>query len=146
MTKEKDLQTHAIYLDQNGKGAPRVSITLARKGNRGGGKRVQSLTGSKRDIAYTHLSTILWNHYGKRLNTVETDLPPGEYHGISEVVATQMLLLMDAVNEETKTEKAQKLAAAIAAMHNCEASWWWACHRNRTRPRRVIQAMTLMYA
>ena len=134
MTKEPE--THAIYLDQNTKGEPRISVTQGRKGRRGGGKRIRSLTGLKRDIAYAHLSTVLWNHYGKRLQTVGSDLPPGEYHPINEVAATQMLLLMDAVRDEPNTEKAQKLAAAIAEMHNCEASWWWACHQNRHRPRK----------
>ena len=57
-----------------------------------------------------------------------------------------MLLLMDAVKGEPRTERAQRLAAAIADMHNCEASWWWACHQNRSRPRKVIQALELMYA
>ena len=56
-----------------------------------------------------------------------------------------MLLLMDAVKGEPRTERAQKLGAAIADMHNCEASWWWACHQNRSRPRKVIQALELMY-
>ena len=38
MTMDKALQTHAIYLDQNRKGEPRVSITWGRKGSRGAGK------------------------------------------------------------------------------------------------------------
>ena len=75
------------------------------------------------------------------------DLPPGEYHPISEVAATQMLLLMDAVKEEpTDGTGPEAGRAAIADMHNCEASWWWACHQNRSRPRKVIQALSLMYA
>ena len=61
-------------------------------------------------MAFPHLSTILWNHQGKRLETEAMDLPSGEYHPISEVAATQMLLLMDAVKEEPKTEHAQRLA------------------------------------
>ena len=146
MKAKKTRETHAIYLDQDRVGNPRVSVTLARQGRRGGGKRVRSLTGRDRDVAYPHLSTILWNHYGKRLQTAERDLPPGEYHPVSEAAATQMLLLMDAVKAEPRTEQAQRLGAAIADMHNCEASWWWACHQNRSRPRKVIQALALMYA
>ena len=146
MAKSKAAETHAIYLDHTITGEPRISVTWARKGARTGGKRIRSLTGIKRDIAYSHLSTILWNHYGKRLETVENDLRPGEYHSISEVVATQMLLLIDAVKQEPNTDKGQKLATAISNMHNCEASWWWACHQNRHRPRKVIQALALMYA
>ena len=139
-------ETHAIYMDHDQVGNSRISITLARRGRRGAGKRIKSITGRDRDVAFPHLSTILWNHQGKRLETEAMDLPPGEYHPISEVAATQMLLLMDAVREEPKTEHAQRLGAAIADMHNCEASWWWACHQNRSRPRKVIQALSLMYA
>ena len=146
MRKTAPPETHAIYLDQDQVGNPRISITMARQGRRGGGKRIRSLTRRDRDVAYPHLSTILWNHHEKQLDTAAQDLPPGEYHPISEVAATQMLLLMDAVREEPKTEHAQRLAAAIADMHNCEASWWWACHQNRSRPRKVIQALALMYA
>ena len=145
MSKAKAPETHALYLDQTKTGEPRISVTWARKGKKGAGTRIRALTGTKRDIAYSHLSTILWNHYGKTLQTVELDLAPGEYHPISEVVATQMMLLMDAVRSEPKTKAAQTLATAIADMHNCEASWWWACHQNRHRPRRVIQALALMY-
>ena len=145
MPKTKPAETHAIYLDQTLAGEPRLAVTWARRGAKGAGKRIRSLVGINRDIAYSHLSTILWNHYGKRSETVENDLPPGEYHAVTEVVATQMLLLMDAVKNEPSTEKAQKLASAISNMHNCEASWWWACHQNRNRPRKVIQALSLMY-
>ena len=133
-------------MDQDPAGNSRVSITLARQGRNGGGKKIRSLTGTDRDVAYPHLSTILWNHHGSWLETSALDIPPGEYHPISEVAATQMLLLMDVVKEEPKTDRAQKLCAAIADMHNCEASWWWACHQNRSRPRKVIQALALMYA
>ena len=145
MSGKEPKETHAIYLDHDHVGNRRVSITLARRGRRGGGKRIKSLTGRDRDVAYLHLSTILWNHHEKQLKTADQDLPQGEYHSISEVAATQMLLLMDAVQEEPKTERAQRLAAAIADMHNCESSWWWACHQNRSRPRKVIQALALMY-
>ena len=146
MKRIEPRKSHAIYLDHDQMGNPRVSITLARRGRRGGGKRIKSLTGRDRDVAYPHLSTILWNHHEKQLETAAQDLPPGEYHPISEVAATQMLLLVDAVREEPKTEHAQRLGAAIADMHDCEASWWWACHQNRSRPRKVIQALSLMYA
>ena len=61
-----------------------------------------SLTGRDRDVAYPNLSTILWNHHGKQLETAAQDLPPGEYHPIIEVAATQMLLLMDVVKGESR--------------------------------------------
>ena len=146
MNEKETQRTHAIYLDRDPVGNARIFITLARKGRRGAGKRIKSITGRDRDVAFPHLSTILWNHQGKRLGTEAMDLPSGEYHPISEVAATQMLLLMDAVKGRAEHGAAQRLAAAIADMHNCEASWWWACHQNRSRPRKVIQALSLMYA
>ena len=100
MNEKESQRTHAIYLDRDPVGNSRISITLARRGRRGAGKRIKSITGRDRDVAFPHLSTILWNHHGKRLETEAMDLPPGEYHPISEVAATQMLLLMDAVKEE----------------------------------------------
>ena len=89
--------SHALYLDQTPTGSPRISVTQARRGRRGGGRRIMSLTGHQRDLAYPHLSTILWNCHGRRLRTVADDLPPGEYHPVSETAAIPMLLLMDAV-------------------------------------------------
>lgn len=144
--RPKENLSHAIYLDLTPAGLPRVSITRARKGRRGGGRRLMSLTGRDRDLAYPHLSTILHNYYDKRLRTVADDLPPGEYHPVSEICATQMLLLMEAVKAAQKPIKAQRLGAAVADMHNCESSWWYACHRNRSRPRKVLAALELMYA
>ena len=138
--------SHALYLDQTPTGRPRISVTQARRGRRGGGRRLSSLAGSYRDLAYPPLSTILWNYHGRRLRTAAEDLPPGEYHPVSEAAAIQMLLLMDAVKAEPNPAKAQRLAAAIADMHSCESAWWWACHRNRSRPRQVLQALALMYA
>ena len=59
--------SHAIYLDQTAAGVPRVSVTLARRGRRGGGRRLKTLSGANRDIAYRHLSAILWNYRRKTL-------------------------------------------------------------------------------
>ena len=138
--------THAVYLDQTGSGVPRVSVTLARRGRRGGGRRLKSLTGRNRDLAYRHLSATLWNYRGKTLRTIDDDLLPGEYHEISEACAVQMMLLMEAVKASPDRESASRIAAAVADMHNTESSWWYACHRNRNRPRKVLSAMRLMYA
>ena len=57
-----------------------------------------------------------------------------------------MLLLLDAVRSEPRYDRAKSLAEAIAAMNHCEAAWWYADHRNRGRPRRVMQALALMHA
>lgn len=138
--------THAIYLDQTFLGLPRVSVTLARaKGKRGSGRRLKTLSGADRDVAYTHLSTILWNYRRKTLRTVSDDLPPGEYHPITETCAIQMILLMEAVKAAPNREKASRIAVAVANMHNTESMWWYACHKNRSRPRKVLRAMSLMY-
>ena len=57
-----------------------------------------------------------------------------------------LLLLLDAVRSEPRYDRAKSLAEAIAAMNHCEAAWWYAHHRNRGRPRRVMQALALMHA
>ena len=141
-----DALTHAVYLDRTATGAARIAVTYARKGRRGGGRRIMSLAGRDRDVAYPHIAAILWNYYGKRLRTVADDLPPGEYHAVSELCAAQMLLAMEVVKAERDAGRAQRLAAEVANMGACESAWWYACHRNRSRPRRVLRAMALMYA
>ena len=96
-----DALTHAVYLDRTATGAARIAVTYARKGRRGGGRRIMSLAGRDRDVAYPHIAAILWNYYGKRLRTVADDLPPGEYHAVSELCAAQMLLAMEVVEGGT---------------------------------------------
>ena len=44
MRKTAPPETHAIYLDQDQVGNPRISVTMARQGRRVGGKRIRSLT------------------------------------------------------------------------------------------------------
>ena len=143
---DTDRLTHAVYLDRTATGAARIAVTYARKGRRGGGRRIMSLTGRHRDAVYHHLSAILWQYCGRRLRTAADDLPPGEYHAISELCAAQMLLAMEVIKGERDAAKAQRLAAQVAAMGACESAWWYACHRNRQRPRKVLRAMALMYA
>jgi len=138
--------THAIYLDQSGTGAPRVAVTYARKGRRGGGRRILSLAGAERDAAYPALSDILYEHTGRRLRTAAAGLPPGEYHAVNEYCANQMLLAMYAVKGAKDARRGGALAAAVARMHDCEAGWWYALHTNRRRPRRVLRALELIYA
>lgn len=134
---------HALYADRDRYGNPRIAITLPRKGQRGG-RRLKTLTGHLRNIAYPYLSQILFDHTGHRLDFESSSLR-SEYHPISEDTAVQMLLLMEAVRSEPEYTKARSLAEAIAAMNHCEAAWWFAHHRNRCRPRRVIQALELMH-
>lgn len=96
-------------------------------------------------LAYPYLSSILYDHTGRHRNFEAENLAQ-EYRTISEDAALQMLLLMDAVRDEPDYRKAQALAQAIADMNHCEASWWYAHHNNRSRPRRVLQALALMHA
>ena len=138
-------ETHAVYLDHSPTGAPRIAVTLARKGKRGGGKRLLTLTGSERDAVYHAISDILFDHTGARLRTVTDDLPPGEYHTVNEYCANQMLLAMHAVREARNIWQGSKLADAIARQHDCEAGWWYALYTNRHRPRKVMQALELIY-
>ena len=136
---------HGVYSNRDSHGNPRIAVTLPRKGRKGGGKRLRTLTGNLRNIAYPYLSSILYDHTGKRF-AFEADSLFSEYHTISEECAIQMLLLMDAVRSEPQYNRAKALAEAIAAMNHCEASWWYAHHCNRSRPRRVMRALALMHA
>ena len=134
---------HGVYSDRDRHGNPRIAVTLPRKG-RGSGRRLRTLTGHLRNIAYPYLSSILYDHTGKRF-AFDAKALPSEYHIISEDAAIQMLLLMDAVRSEPKYDKAISLAEAIAGMNHCEAAWWYAHHCNRSRPRQVLQALALMH-
>ena len=125
-------------------GVPQIAVTQARRGRKGGGRRIKTLEGHDRDIAYPYLSSILYDHTGSRFR-FDTEALSDEYHTISEDAAIQMLLLMDAVKQETNRGKAQRIAQAIANMHHCEARWWHAHHANKHRPRKVMRALELMY-
>ena len=134
---------HGVYSDRDRNGNPRIAVTLPRKG-RSGGRRLRTLTGHLRNIAYPYLSSVLYDHTGKRF-AFDADSLSSEYHTISEEAAVQMLLLIDAVRSEPRFDRASALAEAIASMNHCEAAWWYAHHCNRSRPRRVIQALALMH-
>ena len=133
---------YGLYLDRDRRGNPRIALTLPRKGKRGG-RRLRTLSGEDRNIAYPYLSSILFDNCGCRL-AFDSDALRAEYHEISEDVGIQIRLLMDAVRSESDRQKAQELAQAIAAMNHCEAAWWHAHHRNRNRPERVLEALALM--
>ena len=120
--------THAVYLDKSSAGVPRIAVTLTRKGRRGGGKRLFTLTGAGRDAVYQALSDILYTHTGERLRTAAEDLPAGEYHEINEYCANQMLLAMHPVKAATALRQGSVLAGAIARMHDCEAGQWYTLH------------------
>jgi hypothetical protein len=81
---------------------------------------------------------------GKRL--LPQDEEARQYHPITEEEAVQIRLLMDAMEHNETSKEADSLGRAIADMHPCESSWWYACARNRNRPRKVLEALTLMYA
>ena len=138
-------QTHAVYLDHSPTGLPRIAVTLARKGKLGGGRRILTLIGAHRDAVYNALSDILYDHTGERLRTVADDLPPGEYHPFNEYCANQMLLAMHAVKDMKDVQRGGRLAEAVARQHDCEAGWWYALYNNRHRPRKVMQALELIY-
>ena len=134
---------HGVFSDRDRHGNPRIAVTLARKG-RGGGKRLRTLTGLARDIAYPYLSNVLYDHTGRRF-AFDAEGLSSEYHVISEEAAIHMLLLMDAVRSEPDSRKATSLAQAVSGMNHCEAAWWYANSRNRSHPRRVMQALALMH-
>ena len=45
---------------------------------------------------------------------------------------------MDALTHADKADKGECLARAIADMHSCESTWWYACAQKRGRPKRVL--------
>ncbi len=135
---------HGLLLDHDPRGNRRLSVTLAGKSPRRNGRRLQYASGDLYHRCLQHVSTILWNHHGLRLEPHEQRAR--QYHPISRDAAVQVRLLLDAVNAAQRPEQAERLARAIADLHPCESSWWYACHRNRNRPRRVLAALALMYA
>lgn len=135
---------HGVYSDRDRNGNSRISVTLPRRGRKGG-KRLRTLTGNLRNIAYPYLSSIFYDHTGRHFS-FDANRLVDEYHTISENAAIQMLLLMDAVRWEPNYKEAVSLAEAIARMNHCEAAWWYAHHCNRGRPRQVMQALGLMHA
>ena len=135
---------HGVYSDRDASGVPRISVTKARRGKRGG-RPVKTLTGHDRNIAFPFLSHIYFDHTGNHFE-FESQSLPDEYHTVSEDTAIQMMLLMEAVRSEPRYDKATAMADAIAAMNTCEAAWWYAHHNLRHRPRRVLRALELMYA
>ena len=135
---------HGIYSHRDKHGSPCIAVTTARKGKKGGGKRLKVLSGQDRNIVYPYLSSILRDHTGQHF-AFDAEVMPDEYHTVSESVAIQMLLLMDAVKQEPRYERACAMAQAIAAMNTCEAAWWRAHHNLKHRPRKVMKALALMY-
>ena len=139
-------ETHCIYLDQSATGAQQISVGYAGKRKRQPSKRIITLVGAERDAAYPALSQILSQHTKQKLETQAKDLPPGEYHRFDEYCANQMLMAMEAIRKAKDNRLGQTLAQAVAAMHDCEAGWWYALFTNRNRKSKVIQALELLYA
>ncbi len=134
---------HGLLLDHDSKGNRRLSVTLAGKSARKNGRRLQYATGTLYTRSVQHASAILWNHHGQRLRPQEA--AGRQYHPITEEAAVQVRLLLDVVAGTQRADKAERLARAVANLHPCESSWWYACHKNRNRPRRVLDALALMY-
>ena len=135
---------HGLLLDHDPKGNRRLSVTLAGRSPRKNGRRLQFASGKLYNRCVQHASTILWNHHGVRLQPQEE--AGRQYHPITEEAAVQVRLMLDAVSGTQPADKAERLARAIADLHPCESSWWYACHKNRNRPRKVMDALALMYA
>ena len=134
---------HGLLLDRDPEGNRRLSVTRAGKSPRRNGRRLQYATGPLYQRCAPHIAAILWRHHGQRLRPPEE--AARQYHPISEEAAVQMRLTLDAVRGTARGDQAERLARAIADMHPCESSWWYACHKNRNRPRKVLDALMLMY-
>ena len=135
---------HGLLLDHDPKGMRRISITLAGRTSKRNGRRLQNAVGEQYDQCFQPASTVLWKMQGKRLQP--QDVEAKQYYPISEEEAVQIRLLMDAMERAETSGEAESLGRAIADMHPCESSWWYACARNRNRPRKVLEALTLMYS
>ena len=135
---------HGLLLDHDPQGKRRLSITLAgRTTTKRNGRRLQNAVGDHYDRCFQPASTVLWKMQGKRLQP--QDVEAKQYYPISEEEAVQIRLLIDAVGHVESSKEAESLGRAIADMHPCESSWWYACARNRIRPKKVMDALSLMY-
>ena len=134
---------HGLLLDHDPRGMRRISITLAGKTAKRNGTRLQNAVGEQYDRCFQPASTVLWKMQGQRLQP--QDVKAKQYYPISEEEAVQIRLLMDAVGHVEGIKEAESLGRAIADMHPCESSWWYACARNRNRPEKVMEALSLMY-
>ena len=134
---------HGLLIDHDPNGKRRISITLAGRTTRKNGRRLQNAVDEQYDLCFQPASTVLWKMQGKRLQPQNVEAR--QYHPISEEEAVQIRLLMDAIGHVENPGEAESLGRAIADMHPCESSWWYSCARNRNRPKKVMEALTLMY-
>lgn len=135
---------HGLLLDHDSKGRRRLTVTLAGRSARRNGRHLQSATGEQYERCFQPASTVLWKMQGKRLRSQDEDAR--QYHPVTEEEAVQVRLLMDAMRHIETPRQADALGRAISGMHPCESSWWYACAKNRNRPKKVMEALALMYA
>ena len=140
--------THGLYFTESGGEGLFVHVTHARRGRTGGGRRIAeaSLPPEDLGLSYSAVRSVMAEHEGVDLPPSIRDLPSGTYIPMGAPTATHLRLLMAAVRRAESRRKARRLADAIGGMHDCEAGWWHACLENRHRPRRVLDALELMYA
>ncbi len=96
-------------------------------------------------LGYHGLRAIL-EREGWDLPANPNELQDGTYVPLTAPVANQIRLLIHALHKTETPRTARRLAQAIGTMHDCEADWWHACLQNRRRPRKVLEALALMYA
>ena len=145
--KTKSEITHGVYFTASRGEGLFVHVTHARRGRTGGGRRIAeaSLPPEDLGLSYGALRSVLAEQEGVELPPDIRDLPSETYIPMSTPTATQLRLLITAVRRAESRRKARRLANAIGDMHDCEAGWWHACLENRHRPRRVLDALELMY-
>ncbi len=139
--------THGVYFTASRGEGLSVHVTHARRGRTGGGRRIAeaSLPPEDLGLSYDAMRSVLTEHEGVKLPPSIRNLPSETYIPIGAPTATQLRLLITAVRRADSRHKARRLANAIGNMHDCEAGWWQACLENRHRPRRVLDALELMY-
>ncbi len=139
--------SHGVYFTESRDEGLSVHVTRARRGRTGGGRRIAEASLSPEDLglSYSAMRSVLAEQEGVELPSDIRDLPSETYIPTSAPTATQLRLLIAAVRRADSRHKARRLADAIGDMHDCEAGWWHACLENRHRPRRVLDALELMY-
>lgn len=140
--------THGLYFTASPDEGLLAHVTHARRGRTGGGRRIAEakLLPEDLDLSYSAVRSVLAEQEGVELPSSIRDLPSGTYIPMGTPAATHLRLLIVAVRRADSRHKARQLANAIGGMHDCEAGWWHACLENRHRPRRVLDALELMYA
>ena len=140
----KTPKNHGQLVSHGLKGSRSLSITLAGKSPHENRCWLQYTASILYNRCIRHTSTILWDHHGERLDPQEQ--AGKQCDPVTGETAVQNRLLLYAIAQTGRADKAERLACATAEMRPCQSSWWYPCARNRRRSRSALGALTLTYA